>query len=172
MAMALVSDQITAPIREFARLAGIGESTAWDMVRGGRVQTISIGKRRLVVLASYRRYIEAQLAEPPKDARRNATVPSLGSTKQQLTPADLTLRVDELALSTRATNCLLNDQVSTLGQLVQKTERDLIEIPNFGRACLAEVNAALARCGLHLGMLPLPELPPLQPPRTGRRRRA
>jgi hypothetical protein len=63
MAMALVSDQITAPIREFARLAGIGESTAWEMVRGGTVQTISIGKRRLVVLASYRRYIEAPCHE-------------------------------------------------------------------------------------------------------------
>jgi len=92
--MALITDQITAPIREFARLAGIGESTAWEMVRGGTVQTISIGKRRLVVLASYRQYVEAQLAEPPKDARRNRTVPSLGSTKQQLAPADLTLRVD------------------------------------------------------------------------------
>jgi len=170
--MALITDQITAPIREFARLAGIGESTAWEMVRGGTVQTISIGKRRLVVLASYRQYVEAQLAEPPKDARRNRTVPSLGSTKQQLAPADLTLRVDELGLSTRATNCLLNDQVNTLGQLVQKTERDLLEIPNFGRACLAEVNATLARRGLHLGMPPVPQPPPPQPAPTGRRRRA
>jgi hypothetical protein len=172
MAMALVSEQFTAPIREFARLAGIGESTAWEMVRRGTVQTISIGKRPLVVLASYRQYIEAQLAEPPKDARRNATVPSLGSTKQRLAPADLTLRVDALALSTRAANCLLNEQVNTLGQLVQKTERDLLEIPNFGRSCLAEVKATLARRGLHLGMLPVPEPPPPQPPPTGRRRRA
>jgi hypothetical protein len=167
-----VSDRITAPIREFARLAGIGESTAWQMVRGGKVQTISIGKRRLVVLDSYRQYIEAQLAEPPKDARRNRAVPSLGSRKQQPAPADLTLRVDELALSTRATNCLFNDQVSTLEQLVQKTERDLLQIPNFGCACLAEVNATLARRGLRLGMLPAPKPPPPQPAPTGRRRRA
>ena len=118
--MALVSDQITAPIREFARLAGIGESTAWEMVRVGTVRTISIGKRRLVVLDSYRQYIEAQLAQPPKDARRNSIVPPLGSTKQQPAPTGLTLRVHELALSTRATNCLLNDQLNTLGQLSRK----------------------------------------------------
>jgi hypothetical protein len=172
MAMALIPDQITAPIREFARLAGIGESTAWEMVRGGTVRTISIGKRRLVVLDSYRQYIEAQLAQPPKDARRNSMVPPLGSTKQQSEPAELTLRVDELALSTRATNCLLNDQVNTLGQLVEKTERDLLEIPNFGRACLTEVNATLTRRGLHLGILPAPEPPAPQRAPTGRRRRA
>ena len=154
----IVSEQITATVKRFSRdVADIGESKTWEMIRSGEIQTITVGRRRLIVLESYRRYVEAQLAEPPKDARRNGTVPSLGSKKQQPAPADLTLRVDELALSTRATNCLLNDQVNTLEQLVQKTERDLLEIPNFGRACLTEVNATLARRGLHLGMLPAPE---------------
>jgi hypothetical protein len=171
MAMAFVWNQITVPVKEFARLAGIGQSTAWGMARNGTIKTISIGKRRLVVLESYRQYIEAQLAEPPKDARRNSIVPPLGSTKQQPAPAGLTLRVDELALSTRATNCLLNDQLNTLGQLIQKTERDLLDIPNFGHVCLTEVNATLARRGLHLGMLPAPDPPPTQPAPTGRRRR-
>jgi hypothetical protein len=169
----IVSEQITATVKRFSRdVADIGESKTWEMIRSGEIQTITVGRRRLIVLESYRRYVEAQLAEPPKDARRNGTVPSLGSKKQQPAPADLTLRVDELALSTRATNRLLNDQVNTLEQLVQKTERDLLEIPNFGRACLTEVNATLARRGLHLGMLPAPEPPPPQRAPTGRRRRA
>jgi hypothetical protein len=167
----IVSDQITATVKRFSRdVADIGESKTWEMIRSGEIQTITVGRRRLIVLDSYRRYIEAQLAGPPKDARRNGTVPSLGSKKQQPAPADLTLRVDALALSTRATNCLLNDQVNTVGQLVQKTERDLLEIPNFGRACLTEVNTTLSRRGLHLEMPPQP--PPAQPAQTGRRRRA
>jgi hypothetical protein len=170
--MEIPSDVISASVRKFSRMSGFGESTVWKLIHDGDLETVAIGRRRLVLIDSYRRLIEKLRQGTPQDARRNSTVPSLGSTKQQLTPADLTLRVDELALSTRATNCLLNDQVNTLGQLVQKTERDLLEIPNFGRACSAEVNATLARRGLHLGMLPVSGPPPPQPPTTGPRRRA
>ena len=165
-----LSDQITAPVREFARIAGIGESTAWEMVRSGTVQTINIGKRRLVVLDSYRRFIDAQLAEPPKDARRNGTVPSLGSgKKEQPAATDLALPVNELKLSTRATNALLNDGIRTVGKLIEKTEADLLLTPSLGRVSLAEIQSVLHRHGLHLGM----ELPakPSSPASSTKQRR-
>jgi hypothetical protein len=98
-------------------MSGFGESTVWKLIHDGDLETVAIGRRRLVLIDSYRRLIEKLRQGAPQDARRNSTVPSLGSTKRQSAPTDLTLRVDELALSTRATNCLLNDQLNTLGQI-------------------------------------------------------
>jgi len=73
-------DAITASVKKFAReIADVGESTAWAMIARGEVETISIGKRRLVVVESYRRLVEERKALPPQDARRNNAVPALGS---------------------------------------------------------------------------------------------
>jgi len=73
-------DAITSSVKKFAReIADVGESTAWAMIARGEVETITIGKRRLVVVASYRRLVEERKAQPPQDARRNNAVPALGS---------------------------------------------------------------------------------------------
>jgi hypothetical protein len=73
-------DAITASVKKFAReIAGVSDSTAWAMIARGEVETISIGKRRLVVVESYRRRVEKLKAQPPQDARRNRTVPAFGS---------------------------------------------------------------------------------------------
>jgi excisionase family DNA binding protein len=53
---------ITAPIAEFCRLSGIGRSLVYEMIGDGRLDSIRIGKRRLIVLDSYRRLIECQRA--------------------------------------------------------------------------------------------------------------
>lgn len=58
------TDQITAPVNEFARLSGLGVSTVWGMVRSGALESIAIGRRRLVVIASYHALIERQRANP------------------------------------------------------------------------------------------------------------
>jgi hypothetical protein len=77
-------DAITASVKRFAReIADVGESTAWAMIARGEVETITIGKRRLVVVASYRRLVEERKAQPPQDARRNNAVPALGSGKSR-----------------------------------------------------------------------------------------
>jgi hypothetical protein len=60
----LVSDRITAPVNEFAAMSGLGVSTVWAMVKDRRLETIAVGRRRLVVLASYHRLIEEQRAAP------------------------------------------------------------------------------------------------------------
>ncbi len=58
--------------------------------------------------------------------------------------------VDELALSVRSTQCLKAENIHRLGDLVQRTEADLLRTPNFGRKSLQEIKAALAERGLAL----------------------
>jgi len=67
--------------------------------------------------------------------------------------------VDELELSVRATNCLKNDKINWLGELVQKTENDMLKTPNFGRKSLNEIKVQLEAMGLSLGM-EVPGWPP------------
>jgi DNA-directed RNA polymerase alpha subunit len=61
-------------------------------------------------------------------------------------------RVDDLELSVRTTNCLRNDDVFYIGELVQKSEAEMLRMPNFGRRSLNEIKEVLAQMGLHLGM--------------------
>jgi hypothetical protein len=61
-------------------------------------------------------------------------------------------RVDEMELSVRSANCLKNDNIDYIGQLVQKTEDEMLRTPNFGRRSLNEVKELLANMGLRLGM--------------------
>lgn len=62
------------------------------------------------------------------------------------------LNVAELELSVRATNCLESEGITTVGQLVVRTEEELLEIRNFGETTLREVKLKLAALGLRLGM--------------------
>ena len=61
-------------------------------------------------------------------------------------------KVDELELSVRANNCLKNDNIVYIGELVQKTENDMLKTPNFGRKSLNEIKEQLGLMGLYLGM--------------------
>jgi len=61
-------------------------------------------------------------------------------------------KVDELELSVRSANCLKNDNIVYIGDLIQKTEAEMLRTPNFGRKSLNEIKEVLASMGLHLGM--------------------
>jgi len=60
--------------------------------------------------------------------------------------------VDEMELSVRSYNCLKNANISTIGELVQKTEAEMLKTKNFGRKSLVEIKEILERMGLSLGM--------------------
>jgi len=64
----------------------------------------------------------------------------------------LTKSVEELELSVRANNCLRNANITTIGELVQRTEAELMKTKNFGKKSLQEIKDELARIGLSLGM--------------------
>ncbi|MEM6413551.1 MAG: DNA-directed RNA polymerase subunit alpha [Pseudomonadota bacterium] len=68
-------------------------------------------------------------------------------------------KVDELELSVRSANCLKNDNIVYIGDLIQKTEAEMLRTPNFGRKSLNEIKEVLAGLGLHLGM-DVPDWPP------------
>ena len=61
-------------------------------------------------------------------------------------------KVDELELSVRSANCLKNDNIVYIGDLIQKSEGEMLRTPNFGRKSLNEIKEVLAGMGLHLGM--------------------
>jgi DNA-directed RNA polymerase subunit alpha len=60
--------------------------------------------------------------------------------------------VNELELSVRAANCLRNASIRYIGELVQKTEQEMLKTKNFGRKSLNEIKEILGEMGLHLGM--------------------
>lgn len=72
---------------------------------------------------------------------------------------NLLKKVDELELSVRSANCLKNDNIIYIGDLVQKSENDMLRTPNFGRKSLNEIKEVLTQMGLTLGMT-IPQWPP------------
>lgn len=90
--------------------------------------------------------------EPQKEAEEAAV------TELAFNPA-LLKKVDELELSVRSANCLKNDNIVYIGDLIQKTEAEMLRTPNFGRKSLNEIKEVLASMGLHLGM-EVPAWPP------------
>ncbi len=65
---------------------------------------------------------------------------------------NLLRKVDELELSVRSQNCLKNDNIVYIGDLVRKTESEMLKTPNFGRKSLNEIKEVLANMGLRFGM--------------------
>lgn len=84
--------------------------------------------------------------EEPRKAEASESVPEL-----PFNPA-LLKKVDELELSVRSANCLKNDNIVYIGDLIQKSEAEMLRTPNFGRKSLNEIKEVLAQMGLHLGM--------------------
>ena len=72
---------------------------------------------------------------------------------------NLLKKVEELELSVRSANCLKNDNIIYIGDLVQKTESEMLRTPNFGRKSLNEIKEVLTQMELNLGMS-VPDWPP------------
>jgi DNA-directed RNA polymerase subunit alpha len=68
-------------------------------------------------------------------------------------------KIEEIELSVRLATCLRNDNIIYIGDLVQKTEAEMLRTPNFGRKSLSEIKEVLASMGLRLGMT-IPVWPP------------
>ncbi len=116
----------------------------------------SISAEDSVALAA--RILQDQLAvfvnfEEPKKAVEEQRHPELAFN------AALLKKVDELELSVRSANCLKNDNIVYIGDLIQKSEAEMLRTPNFGRKSLNEIKEVLASMGLHLGM-EVPNWPP------------
>jgi DNA-directed RNA polymerase subunit alpha len=72
--------------------------------------------------------------------------------RMQLRNENLNRSVEELELSVRSYNCLKNANIQTIGDLVQKTEAEMLRTKNFGRKSLNEIKEILSGLGLTFGM--------------------
>lgn len=152
-------DAIYSPVRKVAYRvdnARVGQQTDYDKLIMQVETDGSVSPEDAVAYAArilqdqlqlFITFEEPQLAAP---SRRRPELP--------FNP-NLLRKVDELELSVRSANCLKNDNIVYIGDLVQKTEAELLRTPNFGRKSLNEIKEVLAQMGLHLGM-EVPGWPP------------
>src|SRR5215217_6348061 len=152
-------DAIYSPVRKVAYKvdnARVGQQTDYDRLTIQIETDGSVGPEDAVGLAA--RIIQDQLQlfvnfEEPHLAQPMERRPEL-----PFNP-NLLRKVDELELSVRSANCLKNDNIVYIGDLVQKTEAEMLRTPNFGRKSLNEIKEVLTQMGLHLGM-EVPGWPP------------
>ena len=152
-------DAIYSPVRKVAYKVDnsrVGQQTDYDRLTIQLETDGSVTPEDAVGLAA--RILQDQLSlfvnfEEPHLAQPTERRPEL-----PFNP-NLLRKVDELELSVRSANCLKNDNIVYIGDLVQKTEAEMLRTPNFGRKSLNEIKEVLTQMGLHLGM-EVPGWPP------------
>jgi DNA-directed RNA polymerase subunit alpha len=145
-------DAIYSPVRKVAYRvdhARVGQVTDYDKLTLQVETNGSVTPEDAVALAA--RILQDQLQlfinfEEPRAAMAGDMKPELPFNPHLLR------KVDELELSVRSANCLKNDNIVYIGDLVQKTEAEMLRTPNFGRKSLNEIKEVLAHMGLSLGM--------------------
>lgn len=152
-------DSVYSPVRKVAykvENTRVGQVTDHDKLSLELVTNGAVTPEDAVALAA--RILQDQLQlfinfEEPQAAVEEDRKDELPFNK------NLLRKVDELELSVRSANCLKNDNIIYIGDLVQKTEADMLRTPNFGRKSLYEIKEVLAQMGLQLGM-EIPNWPP------------
>ncbi|PYY16015.1 MAG: DNA-directed RNA polymerase subunit alpha [Acidobacteria bacterium] len=145
-------DSVHSPVRKCnytVEAARLGQITDYDKLtlevwtNGAVVPADAIGlaaklvKDHMSIFINFEEEHEAEGAEDRKPEIRNE---------------NLNRSVEELELSVRSYNCLKNANIQTIGELVQKSEAEMLKTKNFGRKSLNEIKEILAQMGLSLGM--------------------
>src|SRR4051794_24662844 len=146
-------DSVHSPVRKVnytVEAARLGQITDYDKLtlevwtNGSVTPTDAIGlaakllKDHMNIFISFEEELEA--------------VTSTDDRKPEIRNGNLNRSVEELELSVRSYNCLKNANIQTIGELVQKTEAEMLKTKNFGRKSLNEIKEILASMGLSLGM--------------------
>ncbi|MDD4870361.1 MAG: DNA-directed RNA polymerase subunit alpha [Kiritimatiellae bacterium] len=149
-------DSIFSPVRRvnfYTENTRVGQKTDYDKLvieiwTDGRVtpddaltMSAAILRHHLDVFVNYDKdIVEFEESEKQIDAEREEL------------RRKLNMSVNEIELSVRAANCLNNANITTVGQLAQKTEADMLKYRNFGKKSLNEIKGKLVELGLALGM--------------------
>lgn len=152
-------DALFSPVSKVAykiENARVGQTTDYDKLSMDIETNGSVSPQEAVALAA--RILQDQLAQfvtfdDPQEEAASEVRGDLPFNR------NLLRKVDELELSVRSANCLKNENIVYIGDLVQKSENDLLRTPNFGRKSLNEIREVLGRMGLELG-LPVEGWPP------------
>lgn len=144
-------DSIFSPVRRVAFSVSptrVEHDTSYDLLELDIETDGSISPREALASAGSTLRTLVQLVEEMSDEPQGLELGEVG------TPAagspDLDLPIEDLDLSERPRNCLKRAQVNTVGELLEKTEDDLLAITNFGQKSLDEVTAKLDERGLTL----------------------
>ena len=152
-------DAIYSPVRQVAYKvdnARVGQITDYDKLLLTVETDGSVTPEDAVAYAA--RILQEQLQtfinfEEPKEQPSEDDSEDLPFSRNSLR------KVDELELSVRSANCLKNDNIVYIGDLVLKTEYEMLRTPNFGRKSLNEIKEVLKGMNLELGM-DIPTWPP------------
>ncbi|MDX2027809.1 MAG: DNA-directed RNA polymerase subunit alpha [Alphaproteobacteria bacterium] len=152
-------DALFSPVRKVAykvENSRVGQVTDYDKLALTVETDGSVSPEDAIAIAA--RIMQDQLQlfvnfEGPKHEVRQEAVGELPFNR------NLLRKVDELELSVRSANCLKSDNIIYIGDLVQKSEGEMLRTPNFGRKSLNEIKEVLTQMGLTLGMQ-IPNWPP------------
>jgi len=129
-----VGDQINYERLEI-ELDGDGSISPRDALAFGA----KILKEQMNIFVHFKEEIDEYIEEPPSET-------------EHLHNPNLYRQVDELELSVRSSNCLKSANISYIGELVQRTEQEMLKTKNFGRKSLRELKEILSSMNLQLGM--------------------
>jgi DNA-directed RNA polymerase subunit alpha len=145
-------DSVFSPIKRINYLvtpARVGRETDFDRLNLEVWTDGAVDPSDAVAYAA--KILKEQLTIFINFEEQDETVPLLADEPEPLNP-NLFKSVDELELSVRSANCLQNANIRFIGELVMKTEGEMLKTKNFGRKSLNEIKDTLASMGLSLGM--------------------
>ncbi len=160
-------DSVHSPIKRVnysVEAARLGQTTDYDKLvldvwtngcilpQDALAQAAKIVKDHMFIFINFEEQPEEEEEEVDREAERMYE--------------NLKRSVEELELSVRSYNCLKNADIKTIGELVQKTEGEMLKTKNFGRKSLNEIKEILAEMGLSFGMKLDPEGRPVPIPRA------
>ena len=145
-------DALYSPVKKVAykvENTRVGQVTDYDKLSMTIETNGTVTPEDVIALAA--RIVQDQLQlfinfEEPRETHREEE-----AVEPEFNP-NLLKKVDELELSVRSANCLKNDNIIYIGDLVQHSESEMLRTPNFGRKSLNEIKEVLSHMGLHLGM--------------------
>lgn len=154
----LAVDSVFSPVMKvnfIVEKARVGRSTDYDRLvmevwTDGSVTPPKAVSQAASIIMDYMDLFILEEEKPEGDFMENAALASLSGDPS--INENLSKSVDELELSVRASNCLKNANIKTIGELVQKTEYEMLKTKNFGRKSLNEIKEILHLMGLRLGM--------------------
>jgi DNA-directed RNA polymerase subunit alpha len=151
-------DSVHSPVKKvnyFVDQARVGQATDYEKLTLEVWTNGAISPRDAVGLAAKLMKDHLQIfinLEEEDEEETESAVVEVSDEEKGVLYEKLGKSVDEMELSVRSYNCLKNANIRTIGELVQKTESEMLKTKNFGRKSLNEIKEILATMGLSLGM--------------------
>ncbi len=144
----------TKKVNYFVENARVGQATDYEKLTLEVWTNSAVSPRDAVGLASklMKDHLTIFINIDDEDDEEGDTPVEISDQDREAWMEKLNKSVDEMELSVRSYNCLKNANIRTIGELVQKTESEMLKTKNFGRKSLNEIKEILGEMGLSLGM--------------------